>query len=433
MNAAGPGAGGFDELDDRDDQGGGPLTVDGGVTIDVDTEAVRRLGREIGAAYDVLRDADLAVAGALLRAQPQLLLSAATSPVTALRLPRTLAELSGPGLALGHAAANLSLECRRVAAAYDEVEGRATAVLRDDLGYGVITGALSLTYSPRSARIESVGTPAARPAPRELADLAAWLEPGPGEPPAHPGRIDVIERTTAGPDGRPRTAYVVVLPGTTSKHLPFAKDYDNEPRDMGANLRLASNQSTAELDVLPEALDRAGVPDGAQLTFVGHSQGGMTAIAAAGDPRIRSRYAVRHVITFGSPIARKPVGDDVRVLSVEHRSDPVPSLDLAPNQATARHVTVQVGRDTPGPHLFEHHEMAGYVVASRSVASSEHPSLRAFDDELRDSGVLAPRGRAERDQVSVRRVELTLNPPLLQAGARWLTGVRSGTLVLSAR
>lgn len=431
MNPSGPVVDAFD--DEIDHGGGGPITVDGGVTIDVDTEAVRRLGREIGAAYDALRDADLAVAGALLRAQPQLVLSAVGSPLTAARLPGQLAELSGPGLALGHAAANLALECGRVAAAYDQVEGRATALLRNDLGYGVVTGALSLTYSPRTARIESVGALGPRPAPRELADLAAWMQPGPGEPEAHPGRIDVVERTTPGPDGRPRSAYIVVLPGTTSLHLPGFKDYDNQPRDMGANLRLASNQSTAELAILPEALDRAGVPAGAQLTFVGHSQGGMTAMAAAADPRIRSRYAVRHVITFGSPIARMPAAGGVRVLSVEHRSDPVPSLDLEPNQATPRHVTVQVGRDTPGPDGTEHHEMAGYVVAARSIASSEHPSLTAFDDDLRASGVLAPRGLAERDRVSVRRVELTLNPPPLHFGHWSGTGLRVGALVLSAR
>lgn len=392
------------------DHGDGRLTVDGGVTIAVDTESVRRLSRAIGAAYDAMRTAEGTVLKALASAQPELALSAIASPRTAAWIPMRMAELAGPTLALAHAAVNLSLECDRVAAAYDEVEGRASAWDFGRLWYLGLTGALSTRYTPRTARVGDPVTLGDRPAPRELSDLVDWFTPRPGDPPGGPGRIDVIERQSRGPDGATRTAYVVLLPGTTSLQLPRAAYLSREPRDIGANLRLASNQSTPEVDVLPEALARAGVPDHAQVTLIGHSQGGMTAMAAAVDPRFARRFKVAHIVTFGSPIAYKHMPDGVKVLSVEHRSDPVPALDFAPNQATARHVTVQVGEGQPGLRGGAHHNIERYAAQTRDLQRSAHPSLAAFDRELRDAGVLAPRGTADRGVVRVRRVEVELNP-----------------------
>lgn len=413
MSAHLPGAGEFD------DRGGGPITVDGGVTIDVDTHTVRRLGQAIGAAYEVLLDTDLAVAGALVRAQPQLVLSAPGSPLTAARIPQQLAELAGPGLALGHAAVNLWLECNRVAAAYDEVEGRAAARLRGDGAYVALTRTLADEFAPRTARLGPVQDLTERPAPTGIADLAAWFEGYQRSEPGGPGRIDVIERTAPGPDGRPQTSYTVLLPGTSSlAPLPCLEAQVDEARNVSANLRLASNQTTPEVEALPEALARAGVPEHAGLTLIGHSQGGMTALAAAGSPAMQARYGVERVITFGSPVARMPVPARTKVLSVEHRGDPVPSLDLAPNQATPRHVTVQAGPERPGPHLTQDHGMQNYVPAARRIDASAHPSLVAFERELREDGVLATPG-GQRGRVRVRRIEVGLAPvpgPTCQVG-----------------
>lgn len=397
--------------------GAGSLTVDGGVTIDVDTAAVRALAQSIEAAHDAVRACTMAVTRAVMMAHAQLLGSAVVSPVTAARVSASLGQLAWPAGTLGWAALHLSLDCRRVAAAYDAAEGRAAETLRFDDGYHGLTRGLAAGFEPRHARLEPVMALAERLAPTGIADLAGWFEGYQRDEPGGPGRIDVIERTAPGPDGGSRTSYTVVLPGTSSPlPLPCLEAQVPDARNISANLRLASNQSTPEVEALPEALARAGVPHDAQLTLIGHSQGGMTALAAAMSPAMRAAYRVKHVVTFGSPVARMPLPADLRVLSVEHRGDPVPSLDLAPNQATARHVTVRAGADRPGQHRTGSHAMEHYVPAAAQIDASSHPSLVEFEQELRNAGVLAaPSGDPGR--VRVRRVEVSL-APVPEASAR---------------
>ena len=92
---------------------------------DVDTAAVRALAQSIEAAHDAVRACTMAVTRAVMMAHAQLLGSAVVSPVTAARVSASLGQLAWPAGTLGWAALHLSLDCRRVAAAYDAAEGRA--------------------------------------------------------------------------------------------------------------------------------------------------------------------------------------------------------------------------------------------------------------------------------------------------------------------
>lgn len=76
------------------------------------------------------------------------------------------------------------------------------------------------------------------------------------------------------------------------------------------------------------AMVAAGVPDGADVMIVGHSQGGLTAAQLAADPGFNSTggepgtYRVTHLFSVGSPVETvAPATDVTRVVSVAH--DPV--------------------------------------------------------------------------------------------------------------
>lgn len=226
---------------------------------------------------------------------------------------------------------------------------------------------------------------------------------GGAEPP--PGRVDVTAVTSTDAQGRPRTAYVVALPGTTDWSLPGSPP-GTEPRNLHANLQLMAGLSTAELEALPAALAAAGVPAGATLAFVGHSQGGMTAYAAASAPGIRERYRVTHVLTAGSPVgAIKAPPHGVRTLSLENTDDVVPALDGRGNLDAERRLTVTfTGAPGEGPH-----DLAQYVAAGVRVDADPDPRLTDYRESLREGGFLAePRGGGT---ARTTRVDLRLTPP----------------------
>ena len=388
-----------------------PLVVDGGVTVSVDTASVRRLCAVVASAATDLLASQREVAGAMARAQPQFVTTAVLSPQSAAVMLEAFWDVASLAASLAGAWSQLGLEVERVARAYDEVEERAVALLRQDLGYGLVTASVAALYTSRQAEVGPVQVLPDRSAPTGLRDLAGWVEPLKEDGPAGPGRVDVIEREFIAPNGARQHAYTVILPGTSSWAIPGGEDGISEPRNLSANLRLAANMSSPELAALPTALAAAGVPRGSRVTFVGHSQGGMTAQAAANHPGMRAAYEVRHVITFGSPVARIPVAPDITVLSVENRSDLVPSADLAPNQATPRHITVQAGGADTNPSGFGEHGMPAYADAARQIDASDHASLVEFRRELLEAGVLAPGGAGAGDRVQVRRVELALTIP----------------------
>jgi len=58
---------------------------------------------------------------------------------------------------------------------------------------------------------------------------------------------------------------------------------------------------TPYMDRIKDAMAEAGIPEGATVNLVGHSQGGHAAMLLADDNDVTSQYKIGHVITFGSP------------------------------------------------------------------------------------------------------------------------------------
>ncbi|MGA8980600.1 MAG: thiamine pyrophosphate-binding protein, partial [Pedococcus sp.] len=174
-------------------------------------------------------------------------------------------------------------------------------------------------------------------APTGLADLARDQATLPGD-----GRVRVVEV-----DGEQGPAWIVEI-GGTQVWDPHAGD---NPFDLTTDVRSMAAESTLLAAGVQQALAAAqsgaasssrGGRDVATepVLLSGHSLGGIVAAGLASSAQFRSAHRVTHVVTLGSPVGRVPVPPEVRVLSIEHRQDPVPRLEGRPNPDRAGWVTV---------------------------------------------------------------------------------------------
>lgn len=171
--------------------------------------------------------------------------------------------------------------------------------------------------------------------------------------------IDVHRRILSGQDGGQRASYVIALPGTSSWDPADLRRDPHRVRSMRPNLEGAAGHPSAEARLLPEVLRAAGVPDGAEVVLVGHSQGGMTAMTAAALPAMR-RYRM-HVVTAGSPVGRAPAVPSVKYLHLANRGDVVPEAEGAPNRPGPNQMTVTTGPERGLTQTGEAHDIGAYV------------------------------------------------------------------------
>jgi alpha/beta hydrolase fold len=194
------------------------------------------------------------------------------------------------------------------------------------------------------------------------------------------GHIDVRVVTVTGADGRIRRSYIVDLPGT--KDWQFDPTADRRyPNDFGTNLRLMALEPTLRTEAVADALHRSGAGPDDEVLLIGHSQGGMLAMEAAAEFSHNGRYNVTHVVTAGSPVARMPVPDHVRVLSLENAHDIVPHLDGQPNPDQPNRITVTFARQANA--IGANHDMfTVYRAAGHDLDAVRDPSLDAYRASL---------------------------------------------------
>lgn len=193
---------------------------------------------------------------------------------------------------------------------------------------------------------------------REVAQLSSY------------GRGTIAVRTLAG--GR----YVVELPGVHDY------GFSRYPQDLPGAAVAEALRTSAYTRAVTAALDVAGVPVGAPVMLVGHSQGGIVAMDLAGDPAFNGpRVQVTHVVAAGAPITRKRVVAGTRVLSVENVHDIVTHLD----DADARERPADAGRLTYSfsdgrASVGDTHAAQRYAEHAAVLARSPNPEVRTWLD-----------------------------------------------------
>lgn len=149
------------------------------------------------------------------------------------------------------------------------------------------------------------------------------------------------------------------------------------PNDLTADLHAVSGRESALLRGTLAAMGQAGIPGDEPVLMTGFSLGGLVAAQIATGryraPGADRAHNIRYLITAGSPIARFPISDGVRVLSLEHRVDPVHRLDGRPRAtdtgAPVPWVTVSAGPPLPINYSIGHtHHAPSYAETGQTFA-----------------------------------------------------------------
>ncbi|MGX7823885.1 hypothetical protein ACTG9Q_02215 [Actinokineospora sp. 24-640] len=186
-------------------------------------------------------------------------------------------------------------------------------------------------------------------------------------------------RAVYGPNGEV-TGYIVDIPGTKTWNLPGADG--GSANDLGTNVDGMAGNETVLQEGIELALADAGVPPGAPVMLVGHSQGGIVAARAANDlanPVTGAPYNVTHVVTAGSPVGGIDIPDGVQMLSLENSGDIVPHLDARDNPASDNRTTVTF--DNQSGTITGNHSIEGnYTDVGDQLDNGADPSVRRFTD-----------------------------------------------------
>lgn len=213
-------------------------------------------------------------------------------------------------------------------------------------------------------------------------------------------------RITQVDNGSGTPAYIVAVPGTETWN-PAAGAW---PRDLTANLQLMAGQPTAAAESVRLAMEDAGIPAGAPVLMVGHSQGGMITGHLAADPAFRERFNVTNMVTYGAPIDHLEVRG-VNVLQMGHSYDVVPRTDLGGMRPGGLpSIGQQVELPSPGglTDVAGNHSHEAYIRTVHDALGSDTPlgeRLRAYQaDPSMAPFLVGPNGSATAVDVPVSRV-----------------------------
>ncbi|MDQ6523013.1 hypothetical protein RB608_05350 [Nocardioides sp. LHD-245] len=261
--------------------------------------------------------------------------------------------------------------------------------MRGLLTVGVLAGGAG--RSARAGGLRAAGiAPLADDWGAALRDVAVGIaEPTPStaavdDPAEAPvGLGDLMTLLDGSADGDP-VRILRVAPGRLLAFLSGAP----APAPVPGRLRLVSGDLSSEAAAVVSALSAAAgrtEPGDApvRVMLVGRGSGGSVALEVATRTELPG-FAVDQVVTAEAPstqLARLP--DDVRLLSLEDRNDPVALLGSLINAGAANRVTVvyDAASDPDVPAL---------VAGGRAADRADHPDLVAAVARWREQGYLRP-------------------------------------------
>lgn len=216
-----------------------------------------------------------------------------------------------------------------------------------------------------------------------------------------------LEQTQQGQDAAQSARHFnLYLPGTKS-----ANPFDNsEVFGAASDLAAFANPNGGAFSSGPEraalaALKEAGFGTraGDSLTLVGYSEGALAgANLASSGAAVALGGSVIGLVAVGGPISNRAIPAGIKVVSLEHRGDLVPKLDLAEHSSSGNWTTVKL-KDVPGDGLKQH-EFAGY---QKSVNQLSADSRRQLNHQI--AGLLGT-GKTKVSRYQPVRLGITAAP-----------------------
>lgn len=203
----------------------------------------------------------------------------------------------------------------------------------------------------------------------------------PGQGGAPPATVAVQQ--VIGADGA--VSWTVLIPGTQSA-LPA-----DHPWDGRTDLELVAGQADGTTAAVERALVDSAVGPDEPVTLVGHSLGGIAAVALASRAGFTERYRVGGVVTAGSPTALLTTPPGIPVLHLETPEELVSHTDgrsAAENPRTRDRVTVvrslrdsaHAGDRAASGSLVQAHSVATHVrTLDLAIGSGDSRVLEAAD------------------------------------------------------
>jgi hypothetical protein len=169
----------------------------------------------------------------------------------------------------------------------------------------------------------------------------------------------------------------IYLPGTEEFDAPW--DESGLVRNMGTNLAAVAGETNGYEEAVLRALRGIkDLPEGAEVTMVSHSQGGIVAARLA--ERITQGeagdYAVSHVVTAGSPVDHIRVPDEVQMVSLVNEYDIVTRLDGTAYGDRANHTTIVAHMQTGGVKA-NHNLKNVYTPMAAAMEASTQPEVKS--------------------------------------------------------
>ncbi|GIG28726.1 hypothetical protein [Cellulomonas marina] len=228
--------------------------------------------------------------------------------------------------------------------------------------------------------VRPVVDPPQVPAPRDAAGVLAAVGAVASGWACRPGARAVVGlQRLDHPDGG--RAWLLLVPGTVEW-----RPGTSVPADLTSDLQLVAGRSDPLTAGALAVLAGAGVGPDEPVLLAGHSQGGLVVQAVAG--AAAGTYAVRGVLTAGSPDVPRALPPGVPVRHYRHPTDPVPQLDGLPDVVGG---DVTVVRRDPGLPASRAHGLGAYVATARAAeALGPDPRTAAVDAAL--AAVLGPAG-----------------------------------------
>ncbi|QDW61476.1 alpha/beta fold hydrolase [Oerskovia sp. KBS0722] len=184
-----------------------------------------------------------------------------------------------------------------------------------------------------------------KPVARSAEDLLSGIDVVYGTGNDLPDSVVSVEKYV---DDDQRATWVVTVPGTQLGN-------PTTPFSMTSNFDLVQGEPADSTAHVLDAMRQAEIPEGEEVVLVGHSQGGMVAMAvaaaasgASGAAGTMPRYDVRQVLTAGAPVGLATLPSGVRGTHLEIEQEGASQLEGADNPVGPDRVTVRADLDAPG-------------------------------------------------------------------------------------